>query len=176
MHEVSRRVWGLRLRRTEQELALSLLIMLPTAHLKDGGVRIVNFRSWIPTPPSPCLRLTESLAVSAQDSGPSRSLVFTRKALSSSTSCRFSPAHSKRVIAIYQHLTLSETLTPYAETSLPRQPTRSPSCVPFESPWLILCPIQPTAGKACALHATHQIRYFAGGVPDDPRFVIRDHA
>src|SRR5208282_1269189 len=29
----------------------------------------------------------------AQDSGPSRSLVLTRKALSSSTSCRFIPAH-----------------------------------------------------------------------------------
>src|ERR1700730_5439746 len=50
-------------------------------------------RSWIPTPPSPCPRFTESLAVAAQDSGPSRSLVFTRKALSSSTSCRFIPAH-----------------------------------------------------------------------------------
>ena len=57
---------------------------------KDGGVRIVSFRSWIPTSPSPCLRFTESLAVSAQDSGPSRSLVFTRKALSSSASCRLS--------------------------------------------------------------------------------------
>src|SRR5450755_2302300 len=93
VHEVSRRAWGLRLRLTEQELALALLLMLPTAHVKDGGVRIVYFRSWIPTPPSPCLRFTESLAVSAQDLGPSRSLVFTRKALSSSTSCRFIPAH-----------------------------------------------------------------------------------
>jgi hypothetical protein len=26
--------------------------MLPTAHIKDGGVRIVYFRSWIPTPPT----------------------------------------------------------------------------------------------------------------------------
>ena len=71
-------------------VALSLLLMLPTAHIKDGGVRIVSFRKWIPTPPSPCPRFTRSLAVSAQDSGPSRSLVFTRKALSSSTSCRSS--------------------------------------------------------------------------------------
>ena len=60
MHEVSRRVWGLRLRRTEQELALALLLMLPTAHVKDGGVRMVYFRSWIPTPPSPCLRFIAS--------------------------------------------------------------------------------------------------------------------
>jgi len=37
VHEVSRRVWGLRLRRTEQELALALLLMLPTAHIRDGG-------------------------------------------------------------------------------------------------------------------------------------------
>src|SRR5215472_9409755 len=39
VHEVSRRAWGLRLRQTEQELALALLLMLPTAHVKDGGVR-----------------------------------------------------------------------------------------------------------------------------------------
>jgi len=63
VHEVSRRVWGLRLRRTEQELALSRLFMLPTAHYKDGGVRIASFRSWIPTPPILCLRFAEYLAI-----------------------------------------------------------------------------------------------------------------
>src|SRR5258708_18876820 len=36
VHEVSRRVWGLRLRRTEQELALSRLFMLPSVHYKDS--------------------------------------------------------------------------------------------------------------------------------------------
>ena len=41
----SRRVWGLRLRRTEQELALSRLFMLPSAHYNDVGVRIASFRS-----------------------------------------------------------------------------------------------------------------------------------
>jgi Abnormal spindle-like microcephaly-assoc'd, ASPM-SPD-2-Hydin len=41
--EVSRRAWGLRLRRTEQELALSRLFMLPSAHYKDVGVRIASF-------------------------------------------------------------------------------------------------------------------------------------
>jgi hypothetical protein len=75
-----------------------------------------------------------------------------------------------------QQLTRCETLTPYAETSLPPQRARSSSCVPFESQWLILYPIQPTAGKACSLQTTHQIGHFAGRVPDDPRFVIRDHA
>src|SRR5438094_1562880 len=93
VHEVSSRVWGLRLRRTEQVLALSRLLMLPSAHYKDVGVRISSFRSRIPTPPIPCLRFSVSLAVAVQDSGPSGSLLLSRKALSSSTSCRFIPAH-----------------------------------------------------------------------------------
>src|SRR5215471_18858057 len=37
--------WGLRLRRTEQRLALSLLFMLPSAHFYRVGVRVVSFRS-----------------------------------------------------------------------------------------------------------------------------------
>src|SRR5215469_3091275 len=49
--------WGLRLRRTEQELALSLPSMLPSAHYKDVGVRIASFRSSIPTPPIPLFTL-----------------------------------------------------------------------------------------------------------------------
>src|ERR1039457_3201737 len=88
--------WGLRLRRTEQKLALSLLPMLPSAHINRVGVRVVCFRSSMATPPILYLRFTASLAVAAQDSRPSRSLVFTRKALSSSTSCRFIPAHKHR--------------------------------------------------------------------------------
>jgi hypothetical protein len=50
VHEVSRRVWGLRLRRTEQELALSPLFMLPSAHYQDVGVRVASFRSSIAHP------------------------------------------------------------------------------------------------------------------------------
>jgi len=50
VHEVSRRVWGLRLRRTEQKLALSLLHMLPSAHINRVGVRVVSFRSSIAPP------------------------------------------------------------------------------------------------------------------------------
>ena len=53
MYEVSRRAWGLRLRRIEQKLALALLLMLPSAHYKDVGIRIASFRSSIPTPPIP---------------------------------------------------------------------------------------------------------------------------
>ena len=41
----------------------------------------------------PCLRFTEFLAVSAQDSGPSGSLVLSRKNFAFSASCRFIPAH-----------------------------------------------------------------------------------
>ena len=47
----------------KQELALALLLMLPSAHYKDVGVRIASLRSWIPTPPIPCLRFTEHLAM-----------------------------------------------------------------------------------------------------------------
>src|SRR6516162_2805162 len=42
-HEVSRRAWGLRLRQTEQELALSLLFVLPSEHFKAVGVQIYSF-------------------------------------------------------------------------------------------------------------------------------------
>jgi hypothetical protein len=35
--------WGLRLRRTERELALTFPFMLPSAHYKDVGVRIASF-------------------------------------------------------------------------------------------------------------------------------------
>src|SRR5207245_5746305 len=59
-----------------------------------------------PTPPIPCLRFSVSLAVAVQDSGPSGSLLLSRKALSSSTSCRFIPAHCNcdfsTVILIYR--------------------------------------------------------------------------
>ena len=68
--------WGLRLRRTEQELALSLLPMLPSAHFNRVGVRVVCFRSSIPTPPILYLRFAGSLAVAAQDSRPSGSLLL----------------------------------------------------------------------------------------------------
>ncbi len=51
--EVSRRAWGLRLRRTEQELALPLLLMLPSAHINRVGVRVVCFRSSIAHPAYP---------------------------------------------------------------------------------------------------------------------------
>src|ERR1700751_4134246 len=96
VHEVYRCVWGLRLRRTDQKLALSSLFMLPSANVKGVGVRDGSFRSWIPSPPILCLRFAGSLAVAAQDARPSGSLLLSCKALSSSTSCRFIPAHKNR--------------------------------------------------------------------------------
>jgi hypothetical protein len=50
------------------------------------------FAAQLPTPPILYLRFAVSLAVAAQDSRPSRSLLLSRKALASSTSCRFTPA------------------------------------------------------------------------------------
>jgi hypothetical protein len=85
--------WGLRPRRTEQKLALPLLSMLPSAHVYRVGVRVVCFRGSMATPPILYLRFAGSLAVAAQDSRPSGSLLLSCKALSSSTSCRFIPAH-----------------------------------------------------------------------------------
>jgi hypothetical protein len=83
-------LWGLRLRRTERELALTRLLMLPSAHYKDVGVRIASLRSSIPTPPILYLRFVGSLAVATQDSRPSGSLLLSREELSSSASCRLS--------------------------------------------------------------------------------------
>jgi hypothetical protein len=68
--------WGLRPRRTEQKLALSLLSMLPSAHVCRVGVRIVCFRGSMATPPILYLRFAGSLAVAAQDSRPSGSLLL----------------------------------------------------------------------------------------------------
>jgi hypothetical protein len=53
VHEVYRRAWGLRLRRTKQRLALSPLLMLPSAHIKDVGVRNDLFGAEYPPRLSP---------------------------------------------------------------------------------------------------------------------------
>src|SRR6266699_2765111 len=50
VYEVSKRAWGLRLRRTDHGLALSFLFMLPSAHVNRVGVRVVSFRSSIAHP------------------------------------------------------------------------------------------------------------------------------
>ena len=45
-------LWGLRPRRTEQKLALSLLSMLPSEHVYRVGVRVVCFRGFSRVPPT----------------------------------------------------------------------------------------------------------------------------
>src|SRR5208282_612862 len=97
---VSRRVWGLRLRRTDPELALSFRFMLPSAHYKDVGVRVASFRSSIAHPTySPVYASPCTSRYPTQNSGPSGSLLLTRKNFPFSASCRFIPAHCKRDIA-----------------------------------------------------------------------------
>ena len=55
VQKVSRRVWGLRLRRTVRELALPLPFVWPSAQSDSVGVLIGVFRSSIPSPPLPRL-------------------------------------------------------------------------------------------------------------------------
>jgi hypothetical protein len=91
VHEVSRRAWGLRLRRTEQGLALSPLSTWPSAHYKDVGVRIASFRSSIAHPAySPVYASLRTSRYATQNSGPSGSLLLPRKNLPFSASCRLS--------------------------------------------------------------------------------------
>src|SRR5450755_3768026 len=90
----SRRVWGLRLRRTEPELALAFRLILPSAHYKDVGVRVASFRSSIAHPTySPVYASPCTSRYPTQNSGPSGSLLLTRKNFPFSASCRFIPAH-----------------------------------------------------------------------------------
>ena len=61
MQKVSRRVWGLRLRRTAQGLALAPLTMLPSARPMSVGVLIALFEAQYPAHLFPCLRFTVRL-------------------------------------------------------------------------------------------------------------------
>jgi hypothetical protein len=94
VHEVSRRVLG---SSTTPDLAGTRAIAPARVAFcaLQGRRRPDCIFSELNTHPTlyPYLRFTESLTVSAQDSGPSGSLPLSREALSSSTSCRFIPAH-----------------------------------------------------------------------------------
>src|SRR6266478_447641 len=101
VHEVSKRAWGLRLRRTQartRAIALAHVAFRTFLLRRRPGCKF----SQLDSPPRlyPCLRFTEFLAVSAQDSGPSGSLVLSSKNFAFSASCRFSPAHKNRHITI----------------------------------------------------------------------------
>jgi hypothetical protein len=86
--------WGLRLRRTAPELALSFRRMLPSAQVQkrrrpDWGFSEINYPAHLSPVYASC-RLSRG---ATQNSGPSGSLFLTRKASSSSASYRFIPAH-----------------------------------------------------------------------------------
>ena len=135
-------LWGLRLRQTEQELALASLSMLPSAHYKDVGVRITSFRSSIPTPPIPLFTLRRAPRDgSTQNSGPSGSLVLSREASTSSASCRFSPAHCNRLFASLMH--------PPIECRLPRDAEESNKASPHTS--------NLTAATLCTSNSLYQL-------------------
>src|SRR5208283_3024937 len=57
VQEVSRRVWGLRLRRTAPGLALAPLGRVAFRRTDGVGVLIAHFRSSIPSPPIPLFTL-----------------------------------------------------------------------------------------------------------------------
>jgi hypothetical protein len=62
VQKVSRRVWGLRLRRTAQGLALAPLTMLPSAGSTASASRLHIFEAQYPAHLFPCLRFTVRLA------------------------------------------------------------------------------------------------------------------
>jgi hypothetical protein len=89
VHEASRRVWGLRLRRTEQELAISPPPVLPSANAKSVGVPNCIF--WELNTQPACTPVYASPCTSrrtTQNSGPSGSLLLSRRTLAFPTSCR----------------------------------------------------------------------------------------
>jgi len=93
VQKVSRRVWGLRLRRTVRELALPLPSVLPSAQSDSVGVLMGVFRSSIPSPPLPLLYASRHASRhTAQNSGPSGSLLLSREEFSSPAFRRFIPA------------------------------------------------------------------------------------
>jgi hypothetical protein len=86
-------LWGLRLRQTEQRLALASLSMLPAAITRASASGLHLFGAQYPPHLFPCLRFVAYLAIGlTQNSGPSGSLLLSRKKFSFSASCRFSPA------------------------------------------------------------------------------------
>ena len=86
--------WGLRLRKTAPELALSSRCMLPSAQVQRRRRLDWGFSKFDTQPTySPVYASCRSSWSAMQNSGPSGSLIFTRKDSSSSASYRFIPAH-----------------------------------------------------------------------------------
>src|SRR5215472_16217934 len=86
-------LWVLRLRGTAQGLALAPLLMLPSTIPTVSASRFARFRSSIAQPAcTPVYASPSASQQPTQNSGPSGSLLLSRKTLSFSTSCRFIPA------------------------------------------------------------------------------------
>ena len=93
VQEVSRRAWGLRLRRTVPRARAIAQGHVAFRYSDSVGVLIARFRSSIPSPPIPLFTLRcYTSRCPTQNSGPSGSLLLSREDLSSSASCRFIPA------------------------------------------------------------------------------------
>src|SRR5215469_2375281 len=94
VHEVYRCVLGSSTTPDRAETRTIAPVRVANREFKKGWRPGLYLRSWIPSPPILCLRFAAYLTIGlAQDSRPSGSLILTRKALSSSTPCRFIPAH-----------------------------------------------------------------------------------
>src|ERR1700747_3115746 len=93
VHEASRRVWGLRLRRTDKGLAISSpsFCLPPTQKRRRPDCIFSELNTQpacTPVYASPCASRRTT-----QNSGPSGSLLLSRRTLSFPASCRFIPAH-----------------------------------------------------------------------------------
>src|SRR4030088_1555015 len=93
VHEASRRVWGLRLRRTDQGLAISPPpCCLPPSQKRRRPDCIFSELNTQPAC-TPVYASPRTSRYATQNSGPSGSLLLSRRTLSFPASCRFIPAH-----------------------------------------------------------------------------------
>src|SRR5260370_42673219 len=93
VHEASRSVWGLRLRRTEQRLAISpRSCCLPPTQKRQRPDCIFSKLDTQPTY-TPVYASPNTSRCATQNSGPSGSLLLSRRTLSFPASCRFIPGH-----------------------------------------------------------------------------------
>ena len=99
VHEASRRVWGLRLRRTEQELAISLPpCCLPPLRKRQRPDCQFSELNTQPTC-TPVYASPHTSRCATQNSGPSGSLLLSRRTLVFPASCRFIPAHRNGLLS-----------------------------------------------------------------------------
>ena len=94
VQKVSRRVWGLRLRRAGPGLALAPWVVWPSTDVRMSAPWLQIFEARYPAHLFPGLCFAPHLAAHSANSGPSVSLLPSRKDLSSSPSCRFIPVLS----------------------------------------------------------------------------------